>query len=448
MSGVHIAPGMTERFAILDPAAGISGDMLLGALIAAGAPREWLQGVPSRLGLLGVTVEIRDVERCGITAVQVIVRAPDGSHESPGSAHAHRTGHAGDHRDHHHAPEPHGHAHTHGPHRHVGDLIRIIEDAPLSPWVQERAVAAFRAIGAAEAKVHGTDAESVALHEVGALDALVDIVGAVEGFEQLGIERIHNRPVAIGSGWVSAAHGTIPVPAPATAILLEGVRLAEGGPVAGEATTPTGAALLRVLSRGAPPATWRVLDGSAWGAGGRNPEGYPNALRLLIAETASETAEVVALATDIDDLNPEYLEPLRTALMAAGALDVQIWATQGKKGRVSFRVEALATPAAVDAVTTAFFRHSTTIGVRSWPMSRAALTRRVEHVRTEDGMDIRVKLADGPGGVRAKPEYDDIIELAAHSGRPAHEVAKELQERAVRLADRATVRRDNPTQKS
>ena len=420
---------MTDRIAVLDPSAGISGDMLLGALIAAGAPREWLQSLPARLGLDGVTVEIRPVQRCGISCMQVVVRAPDGAHEGPDS-------------------EGHGHGHTHGPHRHVGDLIGVIERAPVSSWVRERAIATFRAIGEAEGKVHGSDPERVALHEVGALDALVDIVGAAEGFEQLHIRRIYHRRVGVGSGWVRTAHGTIPIPAPATAILLEGMEVAEGGPVEGEATTPTGAALLSVLSTGAPPAGWRVLQGSAWGAGGRDPQRYPNALRLLIGTDIPETGEVVALATDIDDLNPEYLEPLRSGLMDAGALDVQIWATQGKKGRASFRVEALAEAGRVEAVTGAFFRHSTTIGVRRWLLSRAMLPRRIEHVRLEDGTGLRVKLVEGPDGVRAKPEYDDIIELAAREGRPAHELAEELQLRAVQLADRATDRRDNPTQKS
>ena len=262
MTAVHIARGMKTRFAILDPAAGISGDMLLGALIAAGAPREWLHGLPSRLGLEGVTVEIRDVARCGVAAVQVVVRAPDGSHEEPGAAHgAQPAHHTVDHdhaHDHSHGSGVSAHAgqhqHAHGTHRHVGELIRIIEGAPLSSTVRERAAAVFRAIGAAEGKVHGVAADAVALHEVGALDALVDIVGALEGFEQLGIDRIYNRPIAIGNGWVRAAHGTIPVPAPATAILLEGLEVSTTGPVTGEATTPTGAALLRTLSAGAPPA--------------------------------------------------------------------------------------------------------------------------------------------------------------------------------------------------
>ena len=181
----------------------------------------------------------------------------------------------------------------------------------------------------------------MALHEVGAVDALIDIVGAIEGFEQLGITRIYHRPVALGSGWVRAAHGVIPVPAPATALLLEGIDVGPNGPVTGEAVTPTGAVLLRVLSEGPPPARWRAVAGGAWGAGGRNPSAYPNALRLIVAEPAVEAGEVVVLSTDLDDLSPEYLDPLREALVAAGALDVQVWATQMKKGRTGFRVEAV-----------------------------------------------------------------------------------------------------------
>ena len=183
---------------------------------------------------------------------------------------------------------------------------------------------------------------------MGALDALVDIVGAIEGFEQLGVTRIYHRPVAIGSGWIRAAHGVIPVPAPATAILLEGIEVGPNGPVVGEATTPTGAVLLRVLSSGAPPERWRAVQAGAWGAGGRNPEEYPNALRLMIAEPALEAGEVVLLSTDVDDLSPEYIDPLREAVFAAGALDVQVWSTQSKKGRTGFRLEATVAPGSAD----------------------------------------------------------------------------------------------------
>jgi len=212
------------RIAILDPAAGISGDMTLGALLSLGIPQHWLESLPGRLGLVGVGVTVRDAVRCGIRCRQVEFAIPEA---------------------------PHG--------RHVGELVRLVERAPVSGWVKERAVRAFRLIGEAEGRVHGVAPEQVHLHEVGAVDAVLDIVGAIEGFERLGVEAIYCRSVAVGSGWVEAAHGRLPVPAPATALLLEGVAVAAGGPVEGEATTPTGAALVRVLAQGPPPEHWRLM---------------------------------------------------------------------------------------------------------------------------------------------------------------------------------------------
>jgi uncharacterized protein (DUF111 family) len=268
---------------------------------------------------------------------------------------------------------------------------------------------------------------------VGAIDALVDIVGGIEGFEQLGITRIYNRPVAVGSGWVHAAHGTLPIPAPATSILLEGVELGPNGPVIGEATTPTGAVLLRVLSSGSPPARWRPIGGGAWGAGGRNPGSYPNALRLILGAAAVEAGEVVLLSTDLDDLSPEYLDPLREALFAAGALDVQVWATQMKKGRVGFRVEVTAAPAKADDAAAALFRHSTTSGIRRYTAERVTLARREIEVTSADGSPVRVKVLEGPDGPRVKPEYEDVAAVARRTGQPAHEVASDLHQRALRL---------------
>jgi uncharacterized protein (TIGR00299 family) protein len=449
---------MTDRFAIIDPAAGMSGDMLLGALVAAGASPAWLQGLPARLGCPEVAIELSQADRCGIRAQRVVVTLPGGLTEGPGDPHAHPHP-AGSHSHgtaphHHHdsvaSAEPHSHQHgDHHGHRHIGDLIAMIENAPLSDWVRHRAVRAFELLGEAEGKVHGMPARDVALHEVGALDALVDIVGAIEGFEQLGIRRIHAWPVALGEGWVRAAHGVMAVPAPATAILIEGLDIAPNGPVTGEATTPTGAVLLRVLSEGAPPERWRAVQGGAWGAGGRNPAGYPNALRLIIAEAAEEAGEVVVLTTDVDDLSPEYVDPLREALLGAGALDVQSWPTHGKKGRVGFRLEVLVTPSEASPVEDALFRHSTSAGLRRVRMDRRTLPRRVITVPAEDGSSIRVKLLETGNGISAKPEYDDIIELAARTGRPAHLLARELQERAMRSeAGEARTASDNPNRGS
>ena len=404
--------------------------MLLGALVAAGAPARWLRELPARLGVPEVEIGIESVDRCGVAATKVNVVLPGGAQEHPSgpavvAPHMHDNSQPHSHSNH------HAQGHGLGEHRHIGDLIAAVDHAPLSAWVRERAVRAFQLLGEAEGRIHGVPAAQVALHEVGAVDALVDIVGGIEGFEQLGISRIYSRPVGVGNGWVRAAHGVIPVPAPATAILLEGLEIGSDGPLTGEATTPTGAVLLRVLSEGVPPAKWRAMRAGAWGAGGRNPAGYPNALRLIVAEAVPEAGEVVLLSTDLDDLSPEYLDPLREALVSAGALDVQIWATQMKKGRAGFRVEAVATPATADRVADAFFRHSTTAGVRRQAAERVTLARREVQVDAGDGTQIRVKVVDAPDGPRAKPEYDDVAALALRTGRPAHEVARDLRERAL-----------------
>ena len=383
------------RIAILDPAAGISGDMTLAALLSLGLPVSWLEELPARLGVGDVRVTVRDVRRSGITCKQVEFDIP---------------------------PQPHG--------RHVGELVRLVERAPISDWVKERAVRAFQLFGEAEGRVHGVAPEKVHLHEVGAVDAVLDIVGGIEGFERLGVEAVHHLPVAVGQGWVEAAHGRLPVPAPATAILLEGLEIASAAPVEGEATTPTGAVLLRVLSAGAPPDRWRMV-GSGWGAGQRDPKHYPNALRILLAEVASEAGRVVLLATDVDDMSPEYVEPLRQALVQAGALDVQTWPVQMKKGRQGFRVEVMAPEALAEAVTAELFRHSTTAGVRRWVAERATLPRHQLTVRL-DGVAVRVKVLDG-GSVRVKPEYDDVLAAAQALGRPPLEVARAVERDAEAL---------------
>jgi uncharacterized protein (TIGR00299 family) protein len=429
-----------RRFALLDPAAGISGDMVLGALLDLGVPADWLIGLPSRLGLNDVTVTIEETTRCGVRAKKATVRLGRAT-ETPGDVSEHELAGLREHQDQTHHPHgqyPHGggtHHHPHGdqPHRHVGELLAMIGRAPLSDWVKERATRAFRLLADAEGRVHGVSPEDVALHEVGAFDALVDIVGAIEGFERLGITEVYTRPLALGNGWVHAAHGVLSVPTPATALLVEGLPVTSGGPVVGEATTPTGAALVRALATtGDPPAPWRARA-TGWGAGGRDPERYPNVLRIVVGDTADVAEDLVVLATDLDDLSPEYLEPLREALMNGGALDVVSWSTQMKKGRIGFRVEALAPLDRADAVAEAFFRHSTTGGVRRWPVSRTALRREQWSIPGPDGGPVRVKTLHGPAGARVKPEYDDVMAAARRTGQPALEVSRTLQEQAHRL---------------
>ncbi len=385
------------RLAILDPCAGISGDMVLGALLGAGLDRAWLEGLPGRLGFEQVRVRIRSVTRSGLAATKVDFEIP--------------------------APPREGHGH------HVAELVEIVRRAPVSPRVKSLAAKAFETLGQAEGRVHGVPAERVHLHEVGAIDAVLDIVGAIEGFERLEVDEIYNLPVAVGTGWVEAAHGLLPVPAPATAVLLEGMDVASDGPVQGEATTPTGATLLRVLSRGRPPDRWRML-GTSWGAGERNPAPYPNVLRLVLAEPAAEAGVVEVIATDLDDIQPEYVEPLRDALFAAGALDCGVWATGGKKGRWSLRLEVLATPGTAGQVVQALFANSTTNGVRRWSAVRSTLPRRDITVEVAPDVTVRAKVIDGPAGLRLKPEFDDVLRAAAALRLPAVEVARMAQRAA------------------
>lgn len=408
---------MTARFAIVDPAAGVSGDMLLGAIIDAGAPVEWLQSLPGRLGYDDVSIAIEQVRRCGMLATRVQVQMARQPH-----AHDHQHLHL------------HG-DHAHGDHHHPAAIFHRLEHASISATVRARARAAFQLLCAAEADVHGVAVDSVVLHEVGAADAVIDIVGVLEGFELLGISDVAVLPVALGNGWVQTAHGMLPVPAPATQRLLEGVTVATGGPVTGEATTPTGAVLLRVLQSIALPTHWRA-QATGWGAGGRDPEHYPNTLRLVLAERAVEAGQVVTLSSDMDDLSPEYIEPLREALVAAGALDVVVWGTQMKKGRPGVRIEVTCDTPSTEAVTEAFFLHSTTAGIRRGVLERVTLARRMIEVLAADGVPIPVKVLETPAGPRVKPEYDAVREAARRLGRPALEVAQEVERQARTLVAR------------
>jgi len=382
--------------------------MTQGALVAMVGETDWLTDLPSLFGFENVSVKVEKVKRCSIEATKVDFEIP----------HNHSESHDG---------------HHHG--RSVGNIKKLIDNAPLSEGVKSKAKAAFDLVGAAEGKIHGVESNAVHLHEVGAIDAVLDIVGSMVGFERLGVDEIYNLPVPVGNGWVDIAHGNMPIPAPATAILLEGVDVVSGPPVEGEATTPTGAAIVRVLSQGAPPVHWR-MEASSWGGGGRNPSRYPNALRLMLAQTAPEAGAVEVVATDIDDLQPEYVEPLRQAILEKGALDCVVWPTFGKKGRVSLRLEALVTSDAVGAVLDALFANSTTIGVRRFSAIRNTLARKQFRVELEGRCGVTVKVWEGQGGRRFKPEYDDVVKASAELGLPPLEVARLAEREAeARIED-------------
>ena len=419
-----------HRLAIIDPSAGIAGDMLLAALVDAGAPETWLRGLPGRLGLEGVAVQLERVTRCGISCARVRVTLPQGRVEHPnpdyGDDHPEAVGgHLSPHQ--HHSPDTdHIHAGGAAGHRHLRDLLGIVDGAALTPWVRDRVVEALRLLCAEEARVHGVPIDEVALHEVGALDAIVDIVGCIEGFEQLGITRVATMPLAFGSGWVRTAHGVMSIPAPVTARLAESLVIGPNGPVTGEATTPTGAVLLRVLVNSPVPPRWRV-SGTAWGAGSRDPATHPNAVRLILAESSAEAGQVVTLSTDVDDMSPEYLDPLRLALMHAGAIDVQMWATLMKKGRPGFRIEVICSPDTVEGVTEALFLHSTTLGIRRTVQDRITLRRSDLRIAAGNGQDVAVKITHTAAGLRAKAEFDDVKRVAEQTGRPAFEIAREIE---------------------
>jgi uncharacterized protein (TIGR00299 family) protein len=369
------------RALIFDPFSGISGDMTLGALVDVGLPIEWLQDFVGGLGIGEIGIRAELVQRRAIACTHVVLDLP------------------------------HEHAH-----RHLRHVVAIIDSARLEPEVRDRAVDAFTRLAEAEAEVHGTTPEKVHFHEVGALDAIVDILGVMAGCRELGFERFYTRPVTLGRGWAEMAHGRFPVPPPAVMKLLEGLPVRDPE-LEGECTTPTGAAILKTLTGGAePPLTFTPLA-TGFGAGTRDPEDRPNCLRVVSIETGGgQGGALVMLQADVDDLVPEYVPALVESVLAAGALDCTVAPIQMKKGRPALRIEALVPAGSNEAVRAALFLASTTIGVRWWPVQREALPRREDRVEWR-GQSVRVKRSLLPGGgERAKPEYDDVVRAAAALG--------------------------------
>ncbi|MDQ2666961.1 MAG: nickel pincer cofactor biosynthesis protein LarC [Gemmatimonadota bacterium] len=374
------------RIAILDPFSGISGDMTLGALLGIGLNADWLRSLPQRLGLPDVLVEIKEVLRGELVCWKVDFRIP---------------------------PQPHG--------RHVAQIRELVARSGAPDSVREQADAAFWAIAQAEGEMHGMPPEEVHLHEVGAVDAILDVVGVIWGMRELGIEQVRCGVLRIGDGTVRAAHGLLPVPAPATLKLLEGHAVSPGPDGAGELVTPTGAALVRVLSAGPPPGTYTPLR-SGFGAGTKDFQGRANALRIILAEiTEAETAPareaVTVLTCDVDDMTPEYLASAADRARAQGALDATLLSAVMKKGRPGTRIEVLCRSADADRFEQFLLGETTSIGVRRVDMSRMALPR-TELVVDVLGHSVRVKvvtLADGSR--RAKPEFDDVQRIALATGR-------------------------------
>ena len=378
----------------LDCFSGASGDMMLGALLDLGLPIDALKGALGSLALDYADVTAERVSRAGVAATKFrLVQNPENPEnlENPAKAHAHY---------------------------HLKGIVNKIRRSALKPESQERAIHLFERLAEAEAAIHQTPIEKVHLHEVGALDSIIDIVGAVYGFDWFGIDDIVSSPLNVGGGMVHCAHGEFPVPAPATARLLAGV------PVYGQGTselvTPTGALLVTGYARSFGPLPLMQVGSIGYGAGDRDPKGTPNVLRILRGERAGAAANtderVVKIECEIDDMNPQLFGPLMDGLLAAGALDVFYTPVQMKKSRPGTLITIIAPTDRRPPLTDLLFRESTTIGVRYEEMSRTCLDRAVETVTTPYG-DVRFKIARKDGQeLNASPEFDDCARLAAEHG--------------------------------
>jgi uncharacterized protein (TIGR00299 family) protein len=437
------------RIGYLECFSGISGDMLLGALVDAGVSFDLLAETAAALQV-GAQLEAGKVMRAGIMATKVdVITTENAAHEDHAHTHEHHAhDHAHDAHEHHaheshshstHTHEAHSHhiheephAHSHAPHRSLSAILEIIRSAPVSEAVKVRASRAFQLLGEAEAAIHSIPIETVHFHEVGAVDTIADIVCAAAGCEALGIDRWLASPLNVGSGTVKCQHGTLPVPAPATLALLGDAPVYSAGP-AMERVTPTGAALLRMLDvRYAALPAMRV-QASGYGAGGRDTPGEPNLLRLLVGEEttgatqlggADSAVEPIAVTeTVIDDSTPQLLAYVCELLLEAGAWDVYRTAVQMKKGRTGVQLTVLSSPELAPALREIIFRETTTIGLRWRIESKLALRREFLDVTTQWGK-VRVKVARWSSGkvANASPEYEDCRALARQHSVPLKDV--------------------------
>ena len=417
---------------------GASGDMVLGGLLDLGLPLDDLRAALGSLAVELGGISADRVLRAGVSATKFRVAGPDvpGDEHTHEHAHTHAHDHAHSHEhEHDHVHEhphhhPHDHAHDHGhthAHAHGHHSLKTIAAAigrsALSPAARDRAIHLFERLAEAEAAIHAMPVEQIHLHEVGAVDSIVDIVGAVYGLEQLGASRILSSPLNVGGGTVTCAHGVFPVPAPATARLLQGVPV-YAGDVRMELVTPTGALLVTGYAEGYGPLPAMAMDRIGYGAGDRDVPGHPNVLRLIVGETASpaHAHRVVEITCEIDDMNPQLFGPLMDQLHRAGALDVFYAPVQMKKSRPGTLVTVLARPGDRERLSAILFAETTTIGVRYQEMVRECLDREIVSVDTPLGA-IRFKIARRGGQVlNASPEFDDCARVAAERGLPVKTV--------------------------
>jgi uncharacterized protein (TIGR00299 family) protein len=408
---------------------GASGDMILGALVDAGLPLDALKAALGSLAIEDFEVTTERVLRAGVSATKfrLIERHPEPAHARDHShahdhGHHHAHGHSHDHGHSHEHGHDHGHAPSHGDdtghhtHRSLPEIHAHIDRSALTPAGKARAKALFQRLAEAEAAIHQMPVDRVHLHEVGALDSIVDIVGAVFALEWFKADEIVCSPLNVGRGMVRSAHGVFPVPAPATVSLLGNAPIFSRGPEA-ELLTPTGALLLTGHAKrfGAVPAMRVTATG--YGAGDHDFRETPNVLRVLVGDAdASHTHRVLVVECEIDDMNPQLYGPLMDQLYAAGALEVFYSAVQMKKNRPGTMVTVLAPPDVRSKVADTLFRETTTIGVRYSERDRECLTREWRSVDTPFGT-VRIKIARrGESITNAQPEFDDCAKLAQERG--------------------------------
>jgi len=413
------------RIAYLECFSGISGDMFLGALIDAGVSPKLLDETVSALGI-GAHLKISKVIRSGISATKVDVcvdgEIADAPQANSDHAHDHPSGHA--HHHHEAAPAPHSHG------RGLVEIREIIGKSTVSASAKDTAIRIFEALGAAEAKIHNTPIETIHFHEVGAVDAIVDIVCAAAGAHALGVDEIICSPLNIGGGSVKCAHGIFPVPAPATVELLRDAPVYSSG-VQAELVTPTGAAIVKVLAHRFASFPAMKLEKSGYGAGSRDTAGHPNVVRLTIGEAESAsagetTAETIAvLEANLDDMNPQVFGYVMDRLLAEGALDAFGVPVQMKKNRPGTLLTVMCDPKDANKLTQLIFTETTTLGVRRREEVRRTLARRWQSVRTQWG-EVRIKIASMNGAVtNYAPEYEDCRQIAAEHHVPLKTVMQE-----------------------
>jgi len=398
----------------LDAFSGAAGNMFMGALLDLGLSRKALLEGLDPLGL-DFRLVVKKVQRSGFAARYVDVEVPIARAKKRSQARAHKHG-------------PHTHSHSHG--RPYKEIRRLLERAKLSPNVKARSLAIFEALGRAEAKVHGSKIEEVHFHEVGAIDAIVDVTAAAIGLDLLEIDFISCSPIAIGHGTIDSDHGLLPLPAPATLELLSGVPTVPAG-VDWETLTPTGAAILRTIVDRFGPLPAMTIERIGYGAGNDRKGPLPNVLRAVLGRGQSFSGDrVVCIETNLDDLVPEHFDYLMERLFEDGALDVSLQHLQMKKNRPGFLVRVLARPVDRDHLARILFAESTAIGVRMSEWDRLVLERKTVRLKTPLG-SIRVKVILGPSGrVQYSPEYDDCKRAAKKSGLALREVVRRVEDQA------------------